>query len=503
MRHPSFASVRLAATLVLVLLALTLSGAHSTAQVTTLPVTAGIAVAPPFTGIAPSSSNPPDLTIAAGLDRLVIGSNDVVVIRDKTGALIASKDLRVLFASVRAPGEDTVFSPRVVFDPDSERFFLIAAAHNRPACVPTCVSHYLLAVSKSGTPATLDAADWHFDTLDASSDNTGTGPAGDGQLRRPPRHRRRRAGARHHLGPARHRDGRFRHRQDPADAEGVCGRRHQLHADGLAGLRQHQRAGHRQSCARRASGRDVRRPQPVLPDQPRAGPGEQRLQHGGLVARQPGGADDAHRESRDQDRGLRALAGRASAERSDDASDVQRRRRSLGAPGVSQRLALGRRVGPANGERGDGLGRALDADQRRRLAGDADLRPGRLHRHRGSGSLPSRHHGRRLQQRVHCLRPHERRRRVRVGLRHRPRGGRSGQHTAGAGAAAGGCGRPDRVEPRALRPVLRRRARPGRRNRVGGRRIRRVRQPVGRDGGQRVGPAAADGQQEWKAVPGP
>jgi len=173
-RHPSFASVRRAATLVL--LALTLSGAHSTAQVTTLPVTAGIAVAPPFTGIDPSSSNPPDLTIAAGLDRLVIGSNDVVVIRDKSGVLIASKDLRVLFASVRAPGEDTVFSPRVVFDPDSERFFLIAAAHNRPACVPTCVSHYLLAVSKSGTPATLDAADWHFDTLDASSDNTGTGP---------------------------------------------------------------------------------------------------------------------------------------------------------------------------------------------------------------------------------------------------------------------------------------------------------------------------------------
>ena len=170
MRHPGFACARLAAALVLALLALTLSGAHSTAQVTTLPVTAGIAVAP-FTGIDPSSSNPPDLTIAAGLDRLVIGSNDVVVIRDKSGVLIASKDLRVLFASVRAPGEDTVFSPRVVFDPDSERFFLIAAAHNRPACVPTCVSHYLLAVSKSGTPVTLDAADWHFDTLDASSDN--------------------------------------------------------------------------------------------------------------------------------------------------------------------------------------------------------------------------------------------------------------------------------------------------------------------------------------------
>jgi hypothetical protein len=175
-RHPSFASGRLAATLVLALLALTLSGAHSTAQVATLPVTAGIAVVTSFSGIDPSTSNPPDLTIAAGLDRLVIGSNDVVVIRDKNGALVASEDLRVFFASVRAAGEDTVFSPRVVFDPDSERFFLIAAAHNRPACVPTCVSHYLLAASKTASPATLGAAAWHFDTLDASSDNTGTGP---------------------------------------------------------------------------------------------------------------------------------------------------------------------------------------------------------------------------------------------------------------------------------------------------------------------------------------
>ncbi len=100
----------------------------------------------------------------------------MVVIRDKNGALVASEDLRVFFASVRAAGEDTVFSPRVVFDPDSERFFLIVAAHNHPACVPTCVSHYLLAVSKTASPATLDAAAWHFDTLDASSDNTGTGP---------------------------------------------------------------------------------------------------------------------------------------------------------------------------------------------------------------------------------------------------------------------------------------------------------------------------------------
>src|SRR5262245_55417552 len=152
-----------------------LPGAQSTAQVPA-PVTAGIALLSSFSAIDPSTSQPLDPTIAAGPDRLVVASNDVVVIRDKAGALIASKDFRAFLASVRAAGEDTAFSPRVVFDPDSERFFLVATVHNRPACVPTCVSHYLLAVSKSATPATLNATDWHFDTLDASTDNTGTGP---------------------------------------------------------------------------------------------------------------------------------------------------------------------------------------------------------------------------------------------------------------------------------------------------------------------------------------
>ncbi len=55
MRHPSFASGRLATTLVLALLALTRSGAHSTAQVAALPVTAGIAVVTSFSGIDPST----------------------------------------------------------------------------------------------------------------------------------------------------------------------------------------------------------------------------------------------------------------------------------------------------------------------------------------------------------------------------------------------------------------------------------------------------------------
>ena len=97
-----------------------------------------------------------------------------MVIRGKDGAVIASMDLQVFFGSVRAPGEDTVFSPRAVFDPDSERFFVVAAANDlASACNPatTCVAHYLLAVSMSNSPANLDPSEWTFYSLDATLDN--------------------------------------------------------------------------------------------------------------------------------------------------------------------------------------------------------------------------------------------------------------------------------------------------------------------------------------------
>ena len=65
------------------------------------------------------------------------------------------------------------FDPRVIFDPGSNRFFLVAAGNilNNPNCTPgTCVSHFLLAVSKTSNPTTLGSGDWYFYAFDATLD---------------------------------------------------------------------------------------------------------------------------------------------------------------------------------------------------------------------------------------------------------------------------------------------------------------------------------------------
>ena len=291
MRYPGFAHLRLVSTLVLALVALMLPGAQSTAQVATLPVTTGITVVTSFSGIDPSTSNPPDLTIAAGPDRLVIGSNDVVVIRGKDGSLKASRDLRTFFAAARR--RSTVFSPRVVFDPDSERFFLVAAANDlASACNPatTCVSRYLLAVSTSNSPVSLDSADpgpgdWAFYSLDATLDNAvATRNFADFT----------------DIGVNEQAVVITSIQRDMATTSFVTAKVRRLPKallvagtpvfdERLAGLRRDQRSRYGHPGAGDPSGGDVRHPGALLPDQPRAGPGEQRLQHGRVVARQPAG----------------------------------------------------------------------------------------------------------------------------------------------------------------------------------------------------------------------
>src|SRR6185295_13862946 len=61
-----------------------------------------------------------------------------------------------------------------LYDVGSGRFFLAQAAKIEPqVCVPgTCVGHNLLAVSKTSTPALLDATDWYFYAFDRYLDRT-------------------------------------------------------------------------------------------------------------------------------------------------------------------------------------------------------------------------------------------------------------------------------------------------------------------------------------------
>lgn len=94
-----------------------------------------------------------------------------LTIHDKTEKLVASTSLLTFFSSVRR-SDQNAFDPRVVFDPGSNRFFLVAAGFiENPSCtVGTCVSHLFLAVSKTSSPTTLGSGDWYFYAFDATLD---------------------------------------------------------------------------------------------------------------------------------------------------------------------------------------------------------------------------------------------------------------------------------------------------------------------------------------------
>lgn len=115
-----------------------------------------------------SSGGAADPAIAAGPDRLVLISNAEVSIHCKTGKAVASIGMPTFFAGLMAKGEGSAGDVAAFFDPHSQRFFLSEAAKIHPqTCQPgSCVGHTMLAVSKTSTPGTLTAADWHFYAID-------------------------------------------------------------------------------------------------------------------------------------------------------------------------------------------------------------------------------------------------------------------------------------------------------------------------------------------------
>src|ERR1700752_1768570 len=90
-------SLRLAWSIALVVLALIVPGARPAAGPDTPLVSSGVTPLQSFIAILTSTNNPLDLTIAAGPDRLVVGTNDVVVLSDKAGASVATVGLRSFF----------------------------------------------------------------------------------------------------------------------------------------------------------------------------------------------------------------------------------------------------------------------------------------------------------------------------------------------------------------------------------------------------------------------
>lgn|GEM_PF-6467053 len=107
--------------------------------------------------------------VAAGPEHLLLVDNLYVTLRTKTGATVATSDLVQFFGDVA--GDQAASYDRAIYDPASERFFVVAAGRSfftgEAQCgdPATCPYDSFLAVSRTSTPRSLGAADWYFYAL--------------------------------------------------------------------------------------------------------------------------------------------------------------------------------------------------------------------------------------------------------------------------------------------------------------------------------------------------
>jgi hypothetical protein len=105
-----------------------------------------------------------DASIAAGPHSLVLVMNSMVGIVQKDGSNLIPLKMQDFF-----PHRDQGTDPRVLFDPQTQRFFIVKADYRDDAsCSPRCGGVISLAVSKSDDPQSLGVADWYFYSLDRS-----------------------------------------------------------------------------------------------------------------------------------------------------------------------------------------------------------------------------------------------------------------------------------------------------------------------------------------------
>ena len=127
-----------------------------------------------FAGSGGESGQVADASIAAGPRSVIVSTNLGFVIYEKTGEPIAISRVHEFFRGLFDRG---LANPRAMFDAQSQRFFLLA--HGAPAirdCVPgTCKNEWLLAVSKSASPSSLDPSDWHMYVFDGTLESDGPG----------------------------------------------------------------------------------------------------------------------------------------------------------------------------------------------------------------------------------------------------------------------------------------------------------------------------------------
>jgi len=131
-----------------------------------------------FPGVEMDRVYGPDPSLAAGENVIVVSTNEFTAIYRKDGSRLAIVGLDNFFFSLKQPGEDVIFDPRIVYDHWSQRFFLFARAKvPDPNCkITECKAQLYIAVSKTKKPTTFFSDDWHRYALDATLDLTSEGP---------------------------------------------------------------------------------------------------------------------------------------------------------------------------------------------------------------------------------------------------------------------------------------------------------------------------------------
>jgi hypothetical protein len=111
-----------------------------------------------------------DATLAVGVRHFIVVRNSAITLFVKPDGGAPARQLsEASLSSFLAPAshpDDRLSDPIALYDPDAGRFFIGNAAFNTCTAADTCDGGMQIAVSKTATPETLTAADWHFYRLD-------------------------------------------------------------------------------------------------------------------------------------------------------------------------------------------------------------------------------------------------------------------------------------------------------------------------------------------------
>ena len=117
-----------------------------------------------FEGIRATGWLPPDCTMAAGPNHVLVSVNSTIAIHRKTGGRLNRRRLTDWFANLQNVRGSTIFDPKLLYDQHDGRYVLLAVAVNNA----TRRSWFLLSVSSTADP--LGA--WRNYALDAKRDGS-------------------------------------------------------------------------------------------------------------------------------------------------------------------------------------------------------------------------------------------------------------------------------------------------------------------------------------------